>query len=744
MQGKAGDVAIALAADTAPSVASQIALSQSVQSLEAQRAKAQTAPADKTDALAAPTSGWDKFIAISKQGFKQTPEGIVHALEDPATLIVNTEISMAVGAAVQVLLPEEKAWGRALQVGLGAYFAARSAVPTWSAYQTGMNAKTLGDIKAAGNQVGENIGSALVNAPLGFLGYKSGEGMLRGRAEALEKTPRTPNFEPAVSEIPKLPNKYLPTKETFSGVTVPGISEAFLKNLKSDPDGTYYGAGARYPDVMADPAMKTYLLDNNKLTLSKIDPAIYQRELANEARTGGAFGSLPAGWDKGPGNGTTLSAIDVTDGGDGSMTVGSKKYTVTNDGAPNRKLVVSDDSGDRTLIPESKDYEIQQVVHVSANGADKLAVVGSQHGASILQIYDGAGKLEKQVPLPGYGTLHDVRAGATPSQIQFLYDTPILPPHALTLDLAANTSELSDMSGYSFPTDNFVTDRLLVPYLDKNQNPQIAPAFVSYPKAMVKNGENLAISEIYGGFNVGPQYLKYMANSASWVEDAGVHVSPVLPGDGGLGDANYQEGLLKGISNNVLAMTAIVEKLHELGYTSPKYTGVYGRSNGGAEVALLLNTRPDLFGAAVTESPVTSFFDSPTINVDTGSNWTSEFGDPTDPSQVDWMSEIDPLTNISASKPTPPTMVIIGTVDGVVNVGNGITYATMRQGMNNGETLLYARVGEGHDPTSLALQTAFLKDRLRPKTAVIADSGATTAKVEGADAGADAGPVASK
>jgi hypothetical protein len=742
MQGKTGDVAIAPATDAAQSTAAQVALSQSVQSLAIERSKAptvkvQTAAAETSaetfkDQLAAPISGWDKVVAISEQGIKKAPEGMLHALQNPADLIMNTEISVAVGAAAKLLLPEEGMVGRAFAVALGTYFAGRAAVPAWEAYQTGMHAKTFAEIKGAGNQVGDAVGGLVVNASFGFVGYKSGGEMLRGRVETLEKTAETPRFEPASSEVPKLPDKYLPTKETFSGVTVPGISKAFLKNLKSDPDGTYYGAGARYPDIMADPAMKTYLESHNKLTMSSIDQSIYQQELANEAKTGGAFGQLPAGWDKGPGNGTPLNAIDVTDGGDGSMTVGSKKYTLTDDGAPFRKLMVSDGSGDRTLIPESKDFEMQQVVHASANGADKFAVVGSQHGASVLHIYDGEGNLENQVPLPGYGTLHDVRAGETPSQLQFLYDTPISPPQALTLDLASNKSELSAVSGYSFKTEDYVTDKLLVPYKDEDGNAQIVPAFVSHARAMATDGNNPALAEIYGGFNVGPQYLKYMANSASWLERGGVHVSPVLPGDGGLGSVNYQAGNLKGVTNDVLAMTAITEKLHELGYTAPELTGVYGRSDGGLKVGMLLNSRPDLYGAAVSESPVTSVFDSPTINPDTGEYWKPNFGDPQDPTQVGWMAKTDVLNNLSAAKQYPPLLVEIGTIDGVVNVGNGITFATMRQGMNNGETVLFSRYGEGHDPSSLALQTAFLWDRLRPKTV------ATVATVASSDLGAGA------
>jgi prolyl oligopeptidase len=151
-----------------------------------------------------------------------------------------------------------------------------------------------------------------------------------------------------------------------------------------------------------------------------------------------------------------------------------------------------------------------------------------------------------------------------------------------------------------------------------------------------------------------------------------------------------------------------------MGISSPQTTGVYGRSYGGLDVNMMLNKRPELFGAAVSESGVNSIIDSPVINPDTGEYWKDEFGDPQDPQQMAWMAKLDVLNNVSATTKYPPTLVEIGTIDGVVNVGNGITYHNIRQGMNNGEVLLYSRIGEGHDPSTLALQTAFLLDRLRP------------------------------
>jgi hypothetical protein len=757
MAGNLGDLTTDSTSWSVMAQPGQVRLSQSVQAM-----------AESDANKAAPTGDWDKFVDVTKEGVQNIPSGIAHAFENPMGLVENAAFSVALGTAAKVLLPERGPLGTVFALGLGAYFLEQAAVPIYQSYKTGLNAKTMGDIHGAGQQLGDALGGTAVNLPIGIAGYNFGAGTLgegimglpsmRGFAEAkaarldpisdamsarlgrlfgrnaadtapggvktgtdgaplqghVETTEVAKATDGAVVQGPALPTEYLPIKEKFAGTTVPGISRQFLKNLQVDSEGTYYGAGLRYPDIMADPAMKAYIEAHNARTMAAVDQGVYNAELANEAQTGGAFGKLPDGWEA---KSAPASAIDVTDGGDGSMNVGGKTYTLTDDGAPNRKLTVSSGfGGSKDFIAESPDFEMQQVVATSVNGADKFAVVGSQHGASVLHVYDANGALEQQIQLPGYGLLHDVKAGETPSQVQFLYDTPISPPQVLTLDTAGNTAQFTPLPGYEFNTGDYVTQKVLVPWTDINGKPQTAPAFVSYPKDMPMNGQNPAMFEIYGGFDVGPQYDRFMANSASWLKRGGVSVDPVLPGDGGLGSANYQEGLLAGIHNNALAMAAIIEKLHEMGITSPEKTGIYGRSNGGMMVNHLLNSRPELFGAAVTESGVNSLFDSPVINPDTGKYWEPEFGNPKDPAQVAWMSKLDVLNNVSPTVKYPPTLVEIGTVDGVVNAGNGISYANMRLGLpNNGETLLYSRIGEGHDPTSLALQTAFLWDRLNPQ-----------------------------
>jgi prolyl oligopeptidase PreP (S9A serine peptidase family) len=514
------------------------------------------------------------------------------------------------------------------------------------------------------------------------------------------------------SQFPALPERYAPTQENFSGHKVVGISQEFLNNLQRDSSGQYYGAGLSYPDVLADPVMSDYLKQQTDITLAKIGKDAFEQEVEGEKKA--AAYKLPDSWQ----NATPVSnAIDARLGDtNGTITVGSQTYHLTEEGAQNRKLVSGSFFGSgKTLIDEPKDFVIERVIPVNAGGQDKFAVVGAQDGAAVLYVYNSAGKQEAQVPLPGMGLIEEVRQGENSSQLQFLFDSDISPPQVVTLDLSNDKAQTSAAQKDVFNTDEFKTEKLMVPYTDIDGKEQNVPVYVSHRKDLPLDRKNPALTQIYGGFNIAPEWIGYYPSSATWLQRGGVIIDPVLPGDGGRGTGNFQAGMGAGIENTERALTAAIKKVQDMGLASPETTGIYGRSNGGMVVNTLINRNPEVLGAAVSESGVDSLFDNANINVETGKYWTDEFGDPSDAEQAAWMSKLDVLTNLSADKHYPATLIEIGARDGVVNVGNGISVASIRQKMNNGETLLYTRDTEGHDPSSLDLQTAFLWSRLNKR-----------------------------
>jgi putative endopeptidase len=149
-----------------PHNADRQALSQNVQTMAMRDAQ-----------QAAPSSKWDKFVVTTEEGIKEIPAGLVHTLQNPAGLIENAAISVGLGAASKILLPEAGPLGKLAAVGLGLYFAEQTAVPIYQAYKIGLNAKTMADIHTAGSQIGDSLGGLAINLPIGIVGYKMGAGI---------------------------------------------------------------------------------------------------------------------------------------------------------------------------------------------------------------------------------------------------------------------------------------------------------------------------------------------------------------------------------------------------------------------------------------------------------------------------------------------------------------------------------------------------------------------------------------
>jgi prolyl oligopeptidase len=398
---------------------------------------------------------------------------------------------------------------------------------------------------------------------------------------------------------------------------------------------------------------------------------------------------------------------------------GSKLYMLTNDGAPNNKLVVVDvnnPSERKSVIPESKDFELQTVVKAKN---DEFVAVGLKDGAASIRVFNAAGELQREVQLPGYGSVNNVTAVKDSSEVTFSYSSPTSPNQIMKLD--ASTGKLETVwqpgSDMKFNKDDFITEKVNFTYTDRDGNRQEAPMYVSHRKDMKYDGNNPTKVEVYGGFDAPPN-LSFSSASAEWIERGGVLVRPVLPGDGGRGYNNYELGAGENRENTYRAAESAIKQLQDSGISRPETTGITGASNGGTTVGVILNRHPELVGAAVAESGVYSIFDSPQLNA-YGSTWIKDFGNPRNPKDIAWMSKFDVLNNTSADKTYPPTLVVADLSDNRVSAANGLTYAAMRQSMLNGETLLLVRGNEGHGQSSQnnlvndkAAEDAFLWTRL--------------------------------
>jgi prolyl oligopeptidase len=130
----------------------------------------------------------------------------------------------------------------------------------------------------------------------------------------------------------------------------------------------------------------------------------------------------------------------------------------------------------------------------------------------------------------------------------------------------------------------------------------------------------------YGGFQVSkpPVYIPEMGKL--WLENGGVFVNANIRGGGEFGPAWHQSVLREKRQGVFDDFTAVAEDLVRRGITTPDRLGIYGRSNGGVLTSVAITQRPELFDAAVIESPLVDmlrYHDLPA-----GASWIGEYGDP--------------------------------------------------------------------------------------------------------------------
>jgi prolyl oligopeptidase len=177
-----------------------------------------------------------------------------------------------------------------------------------------------------------------------------------------------------------------------------------------------------------------------------------------------------------------------------------------------------------------------------------------------------------------------------------------------------------------------------------------------------------------------------------WVENGGIFVEANLRGGGEFGLPWYNAGRLQNKQNVFDDLAACAQKLEEVGYTQPKRLAIEGGSNGGLLTAATSQQYPHLFGAVVSEVPVTDLMRFHTNNY--GAAWTSDYGNPnTNKADFEASIKYSPLHNVKPASTVqyPPTLIVTGDHDDRVAPWHAFKWAATRQ-ENGQEGNTYLRV----------------------------------------------------
>lgn len=263
----------------------------------------------------------------------------------------------------------------------------------------------------------------------------------------------------------------------------------------------------------------------------------------------------------------------------------------------------------------------------------------------------------------------------------------LTPPTLSLADVATGAITPLKSAPAKFDASTHVTEQFEAASSDGT----MIPYFVTRPREM--DGPAPAILFGYGGFQVSfpPAYKPEMGKL--WLENGGVFIQANIRGGGEFGPAWHQSVLNE---NRQLAFddfAAVARDVQARGITSPEKLGIYGRSNGGVLTSVSITQHPELFNAAVIESPLIDMMRYHELPA--GASWIGEYGDPRIPEEAAWIAKYSAYQQLRPDVDYPRVYITTNTRDDRVHPGHARKFAA-RLGDQGHDHLYYEETRGGH------------------------------------------------
>ncbi|WP_087141404.1 prolyl oligopeptidase family serine peptidase [Brevundimonas diminuta] len=233
------------------------------------------------------------------------------------------------------------------------------------------------------------------------------------------------------------------------------------------------------------------------------------------------------------------------------------------------------------------------------------------------------------------------------------------------------------------------------------------PYFVTRPKNLAMDGTGPTILFGYGGFQASfpPAYKPEMGKL--WLENGGVFVQANIRGGGEFGPQWHQAALRENRQRAFDDFAAVARDLEQRRITSPRHLGIYGRSNGGVLTSVSITQHPDLFNAAVIESPLIDMLRYQELPA--GASWMGEYGDPRIPGDAEFIARYSAYQQLRPEVKYPRVYITTNTRDDRVHPGHARKFAA-RLGDQGHDHLYFEDTAGGHsndaDPVANARRWA--------------------------------------
>ncbi|WP_269515214.1 prolyl oligopeptidase family serine peptidase [Brevundimonas subvibrioides] len=279
----------------------------------------------------------------------------------------------------------------------------------------------------------------------------------------------------------------------------------------------------------------------------------------------------------------------------------------------------------------------------------------------------------------------------------------LTPPTLSLADVATGELDEVRQAPALFDASTHVVEQFEVASTDGT----MIPYFVVHPRNAPSDGSTPTVMFGYGGFQIAipPAYKPELGKL--WLENGGAYVVANIRGGGEFGPAWHQAALRENRQRAFDDFAAVARDLSARGIASARHLGIYGRSNGGVLTSVSITQHPELFNAAVIESPLIDMLRYPDLPA--GASWIGEYGDPRIPGDAAFIARYSAYQQLRPETDYPRVYITTNTRDDRVHPGHARKFAA-RLGDQGHDHLYYEETSGGHsndaDPVANARRWA--------------------------------------
>jgi prolyl oligopeptidase len=231
------------------------------------------------------------------------------------------------------------------------------------------------------------------------------------------------------------------------------------------------------------------------------------------------------------------------------------------------------------------------------------------------------------------------------------------------------------------------------------------PYFMVAKKDLALDGSHPTLIWAYGGFEVALTPYYDALTGVSWIERGGVYVVANLRGGGEYGPKWHQAAQKHQRQHAYDDFAAVAEDLISRKVTRPEKLGIYGHSNGGLLVGVMMTERPELFSAVVCGAPLLDMKRYHKLLA--GASWMEEYGDPDNADDWAALSKFSPYQNVHAATKYPRVLFTTSTRDDRVHPGHARKMAARMEEQGH-DVLFYENMEGGHAGAADSAQEAYV------------------------------------